>query len=128
MKQLLIIDDDAVSVLILKKMLINAGFLDNPMVFKNGNEAINFLNSNYKSIEKYFIFLDINMPIMNGWEFLEEIEPKVNTENFSVYLLTSSTSEQDIIKSKNYKSIKKFISKPVAKEILNEIKEEFYKF
>lgn len=128
MKQLLIIDDDAVSVLILKKMLINAGFLDNPMIFKNGNEAINFLNSNYKSIEKYFIFLDINMPIMNGWEFLEEIEPKVNTENFSVYLLTSSTSEQDIIKSKNYKSIKKFISKPVAKEILNEIKEEFYKF
>ena len=128
MKHLLIIDDDAVSVLILKKMLINAGFLDNPMVFKNGNEAINFLNSNYKSIEKYFIFLDINMPIMNGWEFLEEIEPKINTENFSVYLLTSSTSEQDIIKSKNYKSIKKFISKPVAKEILNEIKEEFYKF
>ena len=128
MKQLLIIDDDAVSVLILKKMLINAGFLDNPMIFKNGNEAINFLNSNYKSIEKYFIFLDINMPIMNGWEFLEEIEPKVNTENFSVYLLTSSTSEQDIIKSKNYKSIKKFISKPVAKEILSEIKEEFYKF
>lgn len=126
MKQLLIIDDDAVSVLILKKMLINAGFLDNPMVFKNGNEAINFLNSNYKSIEKYFIFLDINMPIMNGWEFLEEIEPKINTENFSVYLLTSSTSEQDIIKSKNYKSIKKFISKPVAKEILSEIKEEFY--
>lgn len=128
MKQLLIIDDDAVSVLILKKMLINAGFLDNPMIFKNGNEAINFLNSNYKSIEKYFIFLDINMPIMNGWEFLEEIEPKINTENFSVYLLTSSTSEQDIIKSKNYKSIKKFISKPVAKEILSEIKEEFYKF
>lgn len=126
MKQLLIIDDDAVSVLILKKMLLNAGFLDNPMVFKNGNEAINFLNSNYKSIEKYFIFLDINMPIMNGWEFLEEIEPKINTENFSVYLLTSSTSEQDIIKSKNYKSIKKFISKPVAKEILQEIKEEFY--
>ncbi|NHM05066.1 response regulator [Flavobacterium celericrescens] len=126
MKQLLIIDDDAVSVLILKKMLINAGFLDNPMIFKNGNEAINFLNSNYKSIEKYFIFLDINMPIMNGWEFLEEIEPKINTENFSVYLLTSSTSEQDIIKSKNYKSIKKFISKPVAKEILSEIKEEFY--
>ena len=68
------------------------------------------------------------MPIMNGWEFLEEIEPKINTENFSVYLLTSSTSEQDIIKSKNYKSIKKFISKPVAKEILSEIKEEFYKF
>lgn len=128
MKQLLIIDDDAVSVLILKKMLINAGFLDNSMIFKNGNEAINFLNSNYKSIEKYFIFLDINMPIMNGWEFLEEIEPKINTENFSVYLLTSSTSEQDIIKSKNYKSIKKFISKPVAKEILSEIKEEFYKF
>lgn len=126
MKQLLIIDDDAVSVLILKKMLINAGFLDNPMIFKNGNEAINFLNSNYKSIEKYFIFLDINMPIMNGWEFLEGIEPKINTENFSVYLLTSSTSEQDIIKSKNYKSIKKFISKPVAKEILSEIKEEFY--
>lgn len=126
MKHLLIIDDDAVSVLILKKMLLNAGFLDNPMVFKNGNEAINYLYNNHKSIEKYSIFLDINMPIMNGWEFLEEIESKINIENFSIYLLTSSTSEQDIVKSKNYKSIKKFISKPVAKEILHEIKEEFY--
>lgn len=126
MKHLLIIDDDAVSVLILKKMLLNAGFLDNPMVFKNGNEAIIYLYNNYKSIEKYSIFLDINMPIMNGWEFLEDIESKINIENFSIYLLTSSTSEQDIVKSKNHKSIKKFISKPVTKEILHEIKEEFY--
>lgn len=127
MKHLLIIDDDAVSVLILKKMLVNAGFLDIPMVFQNGNIAVEFLNKNYNSNDFYCIFLDINMPIMNGWEFLDIIEPTINPTNFLVYLLTSSTSEQEKAKAKNYKCIKRFISKPINKEILNEIKEKFYK-
>jgi len=126
MKHVLIIDDDAVSVLILKKMLSNAGFLENPMVFYNGSEAFDFLSKNYASNDLYFVFLDINMPIMNGWGFLESIQTVIHPNNFIVYLLTSSTSEQEKSKSKDYQCIKKFISKPISKEILNEIKEEFF--
>lgn len=127
MKQLLIIDDDAVSVLILKKMLSNADFLENPMVFYNGNEALDFFSKNYTSVDTYCVFLDINMPIMNGWGFLDNIQATIHSDNFMVYLLTSSTSEQEKSKSNDYQCIKKFISKPISKEILNEIKEEFNK-
>lgn len=127
MKHLFIIDDDAVSVLILKKMLSNADFLENPMVFYNGNEALDFFSKNYTSVDTYCIFLDINMPVMNGWEFLDNIQATIHSDNFMVYLLTSSTSEQEKSKSNDYQCIKKFISKPISKEILNEIKEEFKK-
>jgi len=124
MKHLLIIDDDPVSVLILKKMLYNANFTEKPVVFNNGNEALDFFSKNYKFTDAYCVFLDINMPVMNGWEFLESIQTSIHTNNFMVYLLTSSTSEQEKSKSKDYQCIKKFISKPISKEILSEIKAE----
>jgi len=127
MKHLFIIDDDAVSVLILKKMLSNADFLETPMVFYNGNEALNFFSKNYTSVDTYCVFLDINMPVMNGWEFLDNIQTTIHPNNFMVYLLTSSTSEYEKSKSNDYQCIKKFISKPISKEILNEIKEVFNK-
>lgn len=127
MKHLLIIDDDLVSILILKKMLSNVGFLENPIVFYNASEALDFLSKNNTSNDSYCIFLDINMPVMNGWEFLEKIQVNYKPDNFRVYLLTSSTSEQEKSKSKDYHFIKRFISKPISKEILNEIKEEFKK-
>lgn len=126
MKQLFIIDDDAVSVLILKKMLINANFLETPQICYNGKDALDYFNNNYSINNYYYVFLDINMPIMSGWKFLKEIESFVKSENFFVYLLSSSTNESDIVKAKKYNCIKKFISKPIAKNILTEIVEEYY--
>ena len=128
MKHLLIIDDDPVSVLILKKMLVNAGFLENPIVFYNGSDALAFFLQSNTTNEIYYVFLDINMPEMNGWEFLDHMQTIIKPINFKVYLLTSSTSEQEKRKSEEYKCILQFISKPISKENILQVKEEFFTF
>jgi CheY-like chemotaxis protein len=69
------------------------------------------------------IFLDINMPIMNGWEFLDEyekIKSLVNKET-SIYMLSSSVYNDDIKKAETYSCVKKFISKPLTLEKLENL-------
>ena len=74
--------------------------------------------------ENYTIFLDINMPEMNGWEFLNEIKSFVSPQNTTIYLLTSSINKLDKEKATHFPIINQYLSKPICKEILKKIKEE----
>lgn len=69
------------------------------------------------------IFLDINMPIMDAWEFLEEFEklPALATESSRIFIVSSSVNMDDVARSKNYRSVHGFISKPIKPERLIEI-------
>lgn len=73
------------------------------------------------------IFLDINIPLMDGWEFLEDFEKKFpeHKKEPLIFMLTSSVSNADKEKSKNYKVVKDFISKPLTDEILNKILKKY---
>jgi CheY-like chemotaxis protein len=69
------------------------------------------------------ILLDVNMPQMNGWDFLEEYEklPLQAIAKTKVYIVSSSINNRDIEKSKTYKTVSGFISKPLDTEKMNEI-------
>ncbi|MBX2903748.1 MAG: response regulator [Chitinophagales bacterium] len=73
-----------------------------------------------------FIFLDINMPDMDGWEFMDNFRqlPAEVIAKTRVFILTSSLNPLDIEKSKTYEEIKGFASKPLTTEILNFIRSE----
>ena len=125
MKHLLIIDDDPVSVLILKKMLVNAGFLENPIVFYNGSDALAFFSQSNTSNEIYYVFLDINMPEMNGWEFLDNYLQNTYQDLFTeakFIVLSSTIDPQDVLKAKSYPMVIDFLSKPITKEMLENLK------
>ncbi|HCN36135.1 MAG: response regulator [Ignavibacteria bacterium] len=130
-KLVIIIDDDPINNKICSIYLKKTGIADEIKCFLNGKEGLDFLNSQFNP-EDYLnviVFLDLNMPIMNGWEFLEEYEklPQNYKNKIDLYILSSSIDERDIIKSRENKSVIDFISKPFTSEILSSIKEK-YKF
>ncbi len=123
-RHILIIDDDPISIVILKKNLELVEVTKKITTFNNGKDALNYLKKEYQEDERYTIFLDINMPKMNGWEFLKKTEAFLIPKNTTIYLLTSSINKLDKEKATQFPIIKQYLSKPISKEILKEIKIE----
>lgn len=119
-----LIDDDDIQNLINSKIieLVDADVESN--VFEGGESALNSLRNNDEELPNV-IFLDINMPRMSGWDFMEEYV-KLDL-NIPVYIVTSSINKQDKEKSETYSDVKGFISKPLTKERVVEIFADIYK-
>ncbi len=117
-----IIDDDPIAIMILKKLLEKCDFHSAPLSFKNGKEALDHFQSTYAPMDQYVIFLDINMPVMNGWEFLDALDAFTTPEKTTVFLVTSSVDETDKIRAQHYPFVSRFLSKPVSVATLNELK------
>ncbi|MEJ1223874.1 response regulator [Sediminicola sp. 1XM1-17] len=123
-----IIDDDPIFVYGTKVLLnYNRSFGDNIIVFENGKEALSNLSSLLKSNEKFpeVIFLDLNMPLMDGWEFLDEFSKLSLGKKTKVFIVSSSINPKDIQESKKYDLVANFISKPLTDERLKEVLTEF---
>ncbi len=94
----------------------------------SGEEALVYLKSNQEP-HTDLIFLDINMPGMNGWEFLEEYN-KLDKDlqgHAIVIMLTTSDNLSDVSKSKTFGSVSEYITKPLTKEILKGITDKYFK-
>jgi len=119
-KTLIIIDDDPVSNLM--GSILFSNFIDNIDIhtFTFPEEGFDFIVSEY-SKEEYnlvVLFLDINMPVMTGWDFLkrfEELDESLKRK-FKIYILSSSIEPMDMQRAQDNKYVIKFLSKPLAKE------------
>ena len=120
---LLVIDDDDINIFIIKKIVEKTGY-DARMVAKtNGQLAIDYVKELIGSGQSlpHLILIDINMPVLNGWEFLEAYQKLGIEKEIDMYMLSSSVYENDIEKAKTYKAVKGFISKPLSIERLIEL-------
>jgi CheY-like chemotaxis protein len=119
-KTIFLIDDDAITNYVNKK-IITKSYPFTIVEFTSSTEALAVLKE-YSSSETHLfpeiIFLDINMPHMDGWEFLEEFQklPGTVLDKCEVIMLSSSIDTYDIERSKKYKIVKQFISKPLTVE------------
>lgn len=120
-----IIDDDPIFIYGTKRIIKQVDFSDQIMVYNNGQEAIEGLNAiiNTQQPLPDVIFLDLNMPIMDGWEFLEEFDKLTdhNLKRIIVYIISSSVDPRDLERIKNYKQVTNYILKPVTHEDLEHI-------
>jgi response regulator RpfG family c-di-GMP phosphodiesterase len=122
----LLVDDDEInnfiSIKLIKKALTNTSI----MACLNGKFAIDQLveiqRKNPADMPDY-ILLDINMPIMNGWEFLDEYK-RLNIDPLGkskIYIISSSVFSNDINKARSYPLVKDFVSKPLNVEKIKEL-------
>lgn len=124
-KTIAIIDDDDIFVYITKKAVEQINFIQQIKVFGNGKDAIDYLkeNSGNPDLLPEIILLDLSMPIMDGWQFLDEytkIKPIIG-KKIIIYIVTSSISPEDMRKAKSIDTVSDFIIKPITKDKLMEI-------
>lgn len=122
-KQVLLIDDDPIFHVIFTRMIksVSSGLSVNS--FANGKIGLEYLNKNYSVDDQYVILLDINMPIINGWQFLDVLRKKgiAFNNNIYIYILTSSTDLDDVKQSRTYNFVKDIISKPLTVSSLTSV-------
>ena len=128
-KQFFIIDDDDMNNVICK-MVISSAIPDaSVFTFNQPTEALLHVKEEFNkpSHEKIIILLDINMPKMNGWQFLEALEESSDLvkERFMIFMATSSVDPEDKEKAKKNPHILDFIEKPVTKGILLELSKNY---
>lgn len=123
-----IVDDDDIYRYSIMRTLKDLNVTKKILVFRDGEEAIDFMLDNLGNSQDLpdVIFLDINMPIMDGFEFMEEyvkIKPKVG-KKITVYMISSSVNPVDLEKAKSISEISDYIVKPIeAEKLVTIIKE-----
>ncbi|MFZ0489485.1 MAG: response regulator [Salegentibacter sp.] len=123
MLKVLIIDDDDIVIFIQKKMMMNHGISDDPISFKKAANALSFLKElEEETDEDYLILLDINMPEMDGWQFLEEVGKCPCSDKTHVIMVTSSIDTTDKEKASKYPMVKEFVEKPISSKDCERIK------
>ena len=121
-KTYIIIDDNEIDIYIAKKMIELSFPNANIITFNNGTDALEMVKITKFDVPA-IILVDINMPIMTGFQFMEQFE-KLSSEiqkNFIPYFLTSSINESDMSIAKSFKSIKKYINKPLVSNYILEL-------
>lgn len=122
-KIVLIVDDDPIVRFVIQKMIHK---LDDSVYCHhcdNGEMGLAVLETLQNSNDTIVVLLDINMPVLNGWGFLDGLQ-KIKPESFNkfqLYIVTSSTDESDKLKSQSYPVIKKLYHKPLSKQDIEEI-------
>ena len=130
--KILLIDDDAMINYFHRRVILKAGLTSSIIVSNNGKEGIEEL----LTIEEYnlndikssvIVFLDINMPVMDGWTFLEvfkEIKEKLNFE-IKIFVLSSSINPDDKVRAEKNSFVAKYINKPLTKESISFLQTHF---
>ncbi len=132
LNKILLVDDDSTSNFLTQMILEDLQVTDTIIVKKNGQEALDYLNEEClqnNEICPELIFLDINMPIMDGFELLDEMQRlkklNINGSDTTVVLLTTSNNPKDIEKAKTY-NITYYIEKPLTEDSIRQLLSKTY--
>jgi CheY-like chemotaxis protein len=110
-----IIDDDEVYVMGVKRMLAKTNLSDTVLVFENGLKALEYISDSTHEVPDT-ILLDINMPVMDGWQFLDGFSKVKNGFNkkVTIYMVSSSINPVDLARAKSYSDVTDYIFKPIT--------------
>lgn len=115
-----LVDDDKIFRLTASKTIAIASLTDKILQFENGEDALIFLKENASNLSELpdYIFLDINMPYIDGWMFLEDyqiLKPALK-KDITIYMVSSSIDSRDVSRAKEHADIRDYVIKPVSTE------------
>ena len=124
-RKILLVDDDEASNFLSDTILRDMNAASEIVVADDGSTATNFVgNGDCPDI----IFLDIRMPRMDGFRFLDYLNKLDNCKNTKVVMLTSSARKEDREKAFHYSNVLDYFEKPLTEQIVRKVSEEYFKF
>jgi two-component system, chemotaxis family, chemotaxis protein CheY len=115
-----LVDDDTIFQMTASRLIKGAQSSTKILQFNNGEEALQYLKENAKNFSELpdILFLDINMPFVDGWMFLDEfVDVKSElSKNFKIYMVSSSINPTDINRARDNHNVTDYLIKPVTKE------------
>lgn len=116
-KKILLVDDDETSNFLNEFLIKGMGIVDEVLIATNGQEAIDIISNPSNTENPEVIFLDLNMPVMDGFEFLENFDSvkKQGAMQIPIYILTSSNYFKDFERVKKF-SVAGYIIKPLTED------------
>lgn len=121
MKRIVLIDDDATTNYLNKMIIERSNLVDEVVTFDSAQDALNYFRQNGALIEDSLVFLDINMPVMNGWQFLDQYEAMNEKASNKIIILTSSINPADKQMAETKSEIIDYKPKPLSVEMLTEL-------
>ena len=118
--EILIIDDDKV-ICLLHSHVVRLSHFKDAKIFTNPKKALEDILTN-EEVNKYLIFLDINMPELDGWQFLNELNKLDEADRFVVILVTSSVDMADKTRAESYTLVQGYIEKPLTLDRVNSLR------
>ncbi|REG81374.1 response regulator [Algoriphagus antarcticus] len=119
-----LVDDDPINNLINKRLLGKVQITNNIVEFLEAEEVLDKLND-IDPNQSILIFLDINMPVLNGWEFLGKYQEMYADRSDKIVILSSSIDYQDRFKAQGFKIVSGFLEKPLTLEKIKSLIETF---
>ncbi|RFN58182.1 response regulator [Marixanthomonas ophiurae] len=113
-RNVIIVDDDKIVCKVTKRMFQICGLSNDPIIFNSGKKALAFLKETNNEKERNIIFLDINMPFINGWEFIDILSKETTLLHTTIYLITSSIFPEDHTRARENKIVADILIKPIT--------------
>lgn len=125
MPTIALVDDDSIFQFTATRLLESAQLAQNILHFENGADALLFLKENApnRDLLPDYLFLDINMPLVDGWMFLEDFTTLKSSLSkvISIYMVSSSIDPRDLNRAKGFVEVADFIIKPISLERFQEL-------